>query len=98
VRLDEKIQRHYDRWISDAPVSYKKDSFILERKPIIVTSQYWQNQEMLETEGDADSWERSRDFSHIHYMSVAIATHFRYLSKFIFYHPIRVHSFHQVQG
>ena len=72
------IHDEFEVWIQNAPASYKKDSFIIDRKPIIVTSQYGQNQEMLDQ--DSTSWLGQRDFKHVHYMSFAIASHLRYLS------------------
>jgi len=79
-QLDGHICSNYADWVRDAPAEYKTDRFILDRKPIIVTSRYGQNQEMvLEGEEEAESWRRKRNFEHVRYMSVAIATHFRYV-------------------
>lgn len=85
-----KIKARYDGWIRDAPQKYKDDSFILDRRPIIVTSQYGQNQAMLGP-GDVDSWRNKRSYEKVHYMSVAIATHLRYLSTSIYY-PTHIES------
>jgi hypothetical protein len=80
--LDLLIKTHYESWIANAPRSYR-DAFIRQRMPIVVTSLYGQNQLIMETEEDSDSWRRQRNYSDVHYMSVAIATHLRYL-LFIF--------------
>ena len=80
-QLHQLICDNFDDWIMNAPEHYKKDGFILDRKPIIIISQYGQNQEMITigegAEQEAESWRRKRDFKHVHYMSIAIATHFR---------------------
>ena len=75
--LDQLVQYNYEDWINQAPVTYTEDTFVQDRKPIIVTSQYGQDQVMVESPDDAESWRRHRDFSKVHYMSVAIASHFR---------------------
>jgi hypothetical protein len=78
-QLDQLISDNFADWVINAPHEYKQDGFIIDRKPIIVTSRYGQNQEMtLDQPAEAESWRTKRDFQHVHYMSVAIATHFRY--------------------
>lgn len=77
-RLNIILKAKFETWVDNAPQAYKQDNFITSRTPIIVTSRYGQNQEMNINENDAESWSRHKNFSNTRYISVAIATHFRY--------------------
>lgn len=76
-----QIKRDYHRWVAAAPDDWKSDDFLTGRVPVAVTSRYGQNQPlgMLNTDEteEGDNWEHDRQFSHIRYISIALATHLR---------------------
>ena len=78
--LDRAIRRRYTNWVRDAPATYTQDNFFKERVPTVVTSRYGQNQELgMDWEQETANWTRDRDFSRVRYLTVALATHLRYV-------------------
>jgi len=67
----------YDDFVANAPAHWKKDGFLLNNKPIMITSRYGQNACIaLEDNEDqeANDWNLERDYSKIAYLTFALAT------------------------
>ena len=50
--LDQEIQRGFGGWVDGAPDTYTDDGFIVDRTPLVITSQYGQNQDIGITAAD----------------------------------------------
>ena len=87
--LDNAIVESYENWIEEAPVSYKQDNFFPARRPVAVTSRFGQNQQLADTEPlrveERSNWARECDYTRIRFITIALATHLRYL-VFISHH------------
>jgi hypothetical protein len=85
-RLDKEMIRGYDTWVTNAPLAYKADGFLAQRVPITVTSRYGQNQDLGMNPANAAetsrNWGRDRDFGRLRYMTIALATHVRYVHNY----------------
>jgi hypothetical protein len=82
-RLDRMIVRAYETWVEDAPEDYKSDVMWQGRIPVAVTSRFGQNQELASSVDlraeEIDNWARDRDYTRIRYITIALATHIRYV-------------------
>jgi hypothetical protein len=79
----------YNDFVSNAPADWKKDGFLLNNKPIIITSRYGQNACIaLEDNEDqeANDWNLERDYSKIAYLTFALATSIESVFTFIRHH------------
>ena len=84
--LDALLLNGYTDFVSHAPADWKKDGFLLNNKPIMVTSRYGQNACIaLEDNEDqeANDWNNERDYSKIAYLTFALATSIELVSTFI---------------
>jgi hypothetical protein len=83
AQLDDLIVAGFHDWVDAAPESWKRDRFLTENSPIVVTSCYGQNA-AIALEGnrraEAAAWDRDRDYSKIAFLTVAIATSIQYAS------------------
>jgi hypothetical protein len=67
----------YDDWVDGAPSHWKKDGFLRNNKPIIITSRYGQNASIAvygNEEQEAEDWNSERNYSKIAYLTFALAT------------------------
>ena len=82
-RLDRMIIRSYADWVEDAPEEYKSDRMLMSKFPVAITSRFGQNQELASSielrEEEHDNWDRDRDYTRIRYLTLALATHIRYV-------------------
>jgi hypothetical protein len=69
-------------FVQNAPREWLSDEFLTSRVPISVSSRYGQNRALNFDDEAAEVWERERDYSHIRYMSIALATHIRCVLSF----------------
>ncbi|KAG2353802.1 hypothetical protein BDR07DRAFT_1495656 [Suillus spraguei] len=85
LRLDDLIDLNttmasdWDQWVADAPMTWKQDGWLLSRAPVAVACRYGQNQPIANSNNDAHTqesknWLAERSYTHIRYISVAIAT------------------------
>jgi hypothetical protein len=59
--LDRHIVRGYDDWVDAAPNNWKKDGFLENNSPIIITSRYGQNATIAlpdNEDQEAEDWHR----------------------------------------
>jgi hypothetical protein len=67
----------YKDFVSNAPADWKKDGFLLNNKPIIITSRYGQNASIAiqdNEDQEANDWNLERDYSKIAFLTFALAT------------------------
>ena len=67
----------YDDWVNDAPPHWKKDGFLQNNKPIMITSRYGQNAGIAiqdNEDQEAEDWNSERNYSKIAYLTFALAT------------------------
>ncbi|KAG0698953.1 hypothetical protein DFH29DRAFT_1002413 [Suillus ampliporus] len=85
LRLNDLLDLHqtiiadWDDWVAAAPRSWKKDGWLLSRAPVAVACRYGQNQPIANSNANAHAmearnWHAERSYTHIRYVSVAIAT------------------------
>jgi hypothetical protein len=74
----------YDRWVAKAPRGWFKNNFFRDSRPIIISCVYGQNQPICPADVDSyrverRAWREERDYSKIKYLSLAIASHTRFM-------------------
>ena len=83
AQLDNLIVAGFDEWVDASPDAWRRDRFLTDNSPIVVTSCYGQNA-AIALEGnrraEAAGWDRDRDYSKIAFLTVAIATSIQYVS------------------
>jgi len=85
-KLHTLLSEGYDDFVSQAPADWKKDGFLLNNKPIMITSRYGQNASIaLEDNQDqeANDWNSERDYSKIAFLTFALATSIELVFTFI---------------
>jgi hypothetical protein len=88
TKLHTLLLDGFDDFVSLAPAEWKKDGFLQNNKPIIITSRYGQNASIaLEDNQDqeANDWNSERDYSKIAYLTFALATSIESVFTFIPY-------------
>jgi len=77
--LNWLMKTQYAGWVSNAPREWRKDGFLVERVPVVVTSRYGHNQQMEDSsenmDEEADNWFRDRDWTTVRFLTVAVASH-----------------------
>jgi hypothetical protein len=77
TKLHTLLLDGYDDFVSGAPADWKKDGFLPNNKPIIITSRYGQNASIAledNQEQEANDWNLERDYSKIAFLTFALAT------------------------
>ena len=80
--LDHYLVRGYDNWVDGSPDTWKRDGFLQNNSPIIITSRYGQNATiaLLDNEDqEAEDWHHERDYSKIAFLTFALATSIEYV-------------------
>ncbi|KAH7920877.1 hypothetical protein BV22DRAFT_1179673 [Leucogyrophana mollusca] len=78
--LHNRIVDCWDDWVTDAPRSWKEDSWLTRINPLSIACKYGQNQPIVNANAgvvavEAANWDRERDYKNIRYVSMAIASH-----------------------
>lgn len=66
--------------MNEAPEDWRRDGFLVDRSPIVVTSRFGQNARVGIPGHEADEaldWRLERDYSKVAFLTVAIATSIR---------------------
>jgi hypothetical protein len=67
--------QNFPAWVANAPDGYKADGFLSSHVPMAITSRYGQNLQVGASEVPERAWwDRFRNFEHIRYMCVALAS------------------------
>ena len=78
--LDRLLVDGLSDFVNGAPDDWRRDGFLVDRSPIVVTSRFGQNAR-VGIEGnelnEALEWQLERDYSKIAFLTVAIATSIR---------------------
>lgn len=82
--LDRMMAIQYDDFVANAPPYWLSDGWLQQHIPISVACRYGQNQPIASTDPhalrvEARNWHYERDYAHIRYLSVAVATHISYV-------------------
>ncbi|KAG2742153.1 hypothetical protein P692DRAFT_201809895 [Suillus brevipes Sb2] len=86
LRLQDILLLHrlmieqYDDFVANAPPYWLKDGWLQQHIPVSVACRYGQNQPIASTDQhalrvEARNWNHERDYAHIRYLSMAVATH-----------------------
>ena len=80
--LHTSMVDEWDDWVRSAITSnatgWRNNAFLQENVPIAISVRYGQNQQVCRTQDrreEADHWQRIHDYSQMHTMTFAIATH-----------------------
>ncbi|KAG0697442.1 hypothetical protein DFH29DRAFT_1003759 [Suillus ampliporus] len=78
--LNRMMDIQYDDFVANAPASWVKDGWLQQHIPVSVACRYGQNQPIASTDRqalrvEARNWNLERDYTHIRYLSMAVATH-----------------------
>ncbi|KAI6016457.1 hypothetical protein BKA83DRAFT_4545281 [Pisolithus microcarpus] len=80
--LHRHVMNSWEGWVNRAPVSWKRDGFLMENSPVGVCMLYGQNQPIMVAaamEEEKRNWDRDRNYGHISHVSFSLATHLSYL-------------------
>ena len=84
--LNEIIIGLWDKFVMDAPDSWKSDNFLLEHMPTSVTSRFGQNQPICQAGSsavEAGQWDHQRDYGKCTTITMGLATDTRSIPNFL---------------
>ncbi|KAG0693691.1 hypothetical protein DFH29DRAFT_382941 [Suillus ampliporus] len=79
IALDHLIKSEWDDWVADAPSHWTADGWLQQHAPLSIACRYGQNQPIASSDQhalrvEARNWNMERDYTHIRYLSMAVAT------------------------
>ncbi|KIJ58123.1 hypothetical protein HYDPIDRAFT_171398 [Hydnomerulius pinastri MD-312] len=81
-QIDRTMRSHWDRWVRDAPASWKEDAFLQENLPVAITKRYRHNQKIMVTQAndmEMNNWNIDHDFSNLRTVAFSVASHLQYI-------------------
>jgi hypothetical protein len=78
-KLHGHILSEWDGWVRDAPDDWTADGWLQQHIPLSIACRFGQNQPIASSDQDAlrveaRNWKEERNYTHIRYMSMAVAT------------------------
>lgn len=80
--INHAMRTYWDRWVMNAPPSWKEDGFLQENVPVAITKRYGQNQKIAVPQADEqerNNWNSDRDFTHLRTVAFSIASHLQHV-------------------
>jgi hypothetical protein len=83
TELDAIVKQYWRTWILNDECPWRHDLFLAGRMPVAVSVRYGQNIPICEPgkhDEELQMWEQSRRWGMLRFVSIALATHIRYLT------------------